>query len=1342
MRAVQAVGGQYLILRTIGEGGVAIVYEAEDTLSGKRVALKRLRNEPNVDRRRRAVQLFEREFHTLSQLAHPRIVAAYDYGVDGIEPYYTMELLDGGDLGERSPLDWLTTAKIGRDVCSALSLMHSRRMVYRDLSPRNVRCTSDGTAKLIDFGAMSPMGPTRFIVGTPSTCAPEVVNLQPLDGRTDLYSLGATLYHALTGRRPYAASHFRQLPELWQERPPSPSQIRSEIPEAMSALVMDLLQLDPALRPPNAGEVMERLSAIAGRDVVELPMVSRSYLSTPMLVGRERVLDRARRRIVRASHNEGSAILVSGPSGVGRSRFLDACVFEAKVAGLTVLLADSSDAGTGAYGVVRRLVAQLLDAVPDVALAAARSGDAAALSAFVPELAERLGDDPPLDAAELGTRLQPALREWILAVSNERPLMIAVDDVNRADDPSAGWLALLSRQVRHRAVCIATTLESDLPDASPAVRMLSEKSRPVPLGLLSRAETEQLLDSMFGSVPRLQLLAHRLSNISNGSPRDVVQLAQHLVDTGHVRYHEGAWSLPERIDGDVLPASMAQARRARVDSLSAKARVLAEAMSLAPDLRFSFDELVVITDQARAELMHTVDELIAAEVVATSGSDYALGRLGARAELAESVYGDASRHLHRKLAAVLAARGTDGLRAARHLFHAGDEEIGLDTLVRFAEESVRETGASPAAYYALLRTLPRNWLALFEQGIGLCERFARPRRQAFALHLRIGGVATQACFDVSSHFSVVCKQLSRDAGLDLFGAESERVPNAARVREVLGLAAERYGKLPESERVHDPAEALQQLARTAILIVGVVGFSLDLDLLRLCPDLTSIAPLSPTLAVVQKLVEGLWARMTGRYEPARKIYQAVLERLEDTAQVGLDDTYRAAVKLALTFVLGTLEAAVGLESSLARAAVLDASRSHDINGIQVRMLYHLWQGDVREAERHKHTVERLCIERARHDALSGILLLRELAAYAMSDDLMRVKQSLDELERTGGLAKAWQPVLNYARGEYERIRGDDAAALVEFEAAMSGMDDAGSAIWPEAAGAHVRILVALGRHGEARTTGEHYSQRGEARGMGIELNYVRMPLAIAMANAGDVDGATTLADTTLEAFLSAGTTGLNLFLAYETRAKVALVAKDMDAFTNFSERAAAECPQGASAALKGRSDRLRREGQILAYSADVESGPIGLVTRTGMETAVGTDEATRPDRVAERGLRALLRSSGADEGFLYCVEGGTFTMTAKIANHELPMSVDELARNYIEAELSQDDGATGEATGSLERTSGWTQDGDSTYRPVLLSHTTADGPTITGLAVVLVPPGARFRHPTRTAADVSRRLAR
>ncbi|HEX4475598.1 MAG TPA: serine/threonine protein kinase, partial [Polyangiaceae bacterium] len=92
MRAVQAVGGQYLILRTIGEGGVAIVYEAEDTLSGKRVALKRLRNEPNVDRRRRAVQLFEREFHTLSQLAHPRIVAAYDYGVDGIEPYYTMEL--------------------------------------------------------------------------------------------------------------------------------------------------------------------------------------------------------------------------------------------------------------------------------------------------------------------------------------------------------------------------------------------------------------------------------------------------------------------------------------------------------------------------------------------------------------------------------------------------------------------------------------------------------------------------------------------------------------------------------------------------------------------------------------------------------------------------------------------------------------------------------------------------------------------------------------------------------------------------------------------------------------------------------------------------------------------------------------------------------------------------------------------------------------------------------------------------------------------------------------------------------------------------------------------------
>src|SRR5205085_1731189 len=103
----------------------------------------------------RVAALFEREFHTLAQLQHPHVIAVYDYGLTSdAQPYYTMELLDGGDLVARAPLPWREACSLLFDVCSSLALLHSRRLLHRDISPRNVRCTRDGRAKLIDFGAM------------------------------------------------------------------------------------------------------------------------------------------------------------------------------------------------------------------------------------------------------------------------------------------------------------------------------------------------------------------------------------------------------------------------------------------------------------------------------------------------------------------------------------------------------------------------------------------------------------------------------------------------------------------------------------------------------------------------------------------------------------------------------------------------------------------------------------------------------------------------------------------------------------------------------------------------------------------------------------------------------------------------------------------------------------------------------------------------------------------------------------------------------------------------------------------------------------------------------------
>jgi serine/threonine-protein kinase len=194
-----AIDCPYIVEEVLGRGGMGVVYRAREAKTGKRVALKRAWATDQSKATKRRAQL-EREFFTLAQLRHPRIIEVYDFGVDDEGPFYTMELLDGTDLDRTGQLPWREACRAICEIASSLAILHSRGLLHRDVSARNVRRTQAGHAKLIDFGTMSSIGVAGDAAGTASFMSPEVVQMQALDARADLFSLGALAYYTLTGR--------------------------------------------------------------------------------------------------------------------------------------------------------------------------------------------------------------------------------------------------------------------------------------------------------------------------------------------------------------------------------------------------------------------------------------------------------------------------------------------------------------------------------------------------------------------------------------------------------------------------------------------------------------------------------------------------------------------------------------------------------------------------------------------------------------------------------------------------------------------------------------------------------------------------------------------------------------------------------------------------------------------------------------------------------------------------------------------------------------------------------------------------------------------------------------
>ena len=272
--------GDFRILRELGRGGMGVVYEAEQLSLRRRVALKVLRFGAVADKE--ALERFQREGETIAHLHHTNIVPIFAIGSEQGVAYYAMQLIDGGSLadvmarqpvapdagGNAPPVPFTEIARWGMEAAEALAHAHQRGVIHRDVKPSNLLLDADGRVWLTDFGLARRMNDVTLttvgLAGTPRYMSPEQATAikRPIDHRTDIYSLGATLYELATGAPLFASETAHGvISQILTVEPSRPRSIRPSIPRDLETIILKCLAKEPTQRYATAQALADDLRA-------------------------------------------------------------------------------------------------------------------------------------------------------------------------------------------------------------------------------------------------------------------------------------------------------------------------------------------------------------------------------------------------------------------------------------------------------------------------------------------------------------------------------------------------------------------------------------------------------------------------------------------------------------------------------------------------------------------------------------------------------------------------------------------------------------------------------------------------------------------------------------------------------------------------------------------------------------------------------------------------------------------------------------------------------------------------------------------------------------------------
>ncbi len=566
----RTIDHRYEILGQIGQGSMGEVFQARDRLTGGDVALKTVRMQgsiPHGETQRITGEQSElrlalaREFETLASLRHPNIISVLSYGFDFTPelpaplPYFTMEYVPQTE----DFLSWALARPeperlhLVLQVLAALAYLHRRGLLHRDLKPSNILIRA-GQACLADFGLTMTHGEEKPAAGTLAYMAPEVLRGQPPGPPADLYAAGILAFQLLTGVHPFGGGNPANLIQATLEGKPA----LEILPPAWQATFERLLAREPAHRFQDAEAASAALREAAGLPAApEAHALRESYLQAARLVGRARELAQLEAHLETTLQGHGGAVLISGESGVGKSRLLSELRARALIRGAAVVRGGAIAEAAAPYQLWQRPLRTLALTQP------LSDTDALALLPALPDLPALLGR--PLPAAPAlppsEARANLALRFVELIRAQPRPYLLLLEDLHWAGEDDLALLQSLCQGLESLPLLVVATARSD--ERPDLVETLPQFD-PLPLARLEEKSIRELCGFMLGPAAHSNTeLLTRLQRETEGNVFFLIEYLRVLADEAGGLARVASQPLPAAWEAGGVRAILAR-RLARV----------------------------------------------------------------------------------------------------------------------------------------------------------------------------------------------------------------------------------------------------------------------------------------------------------------------------------------------------------------------------------------------------------------------------------------------------------------------------------------------------------------------------------------------------------------------------------------------------------------------------------------------------------------------------------------------------------------------------------------------------------------------------------------------------------